>query len=909
MTDVTITEPAALAAAANLLANDECLIISGGVIKRLPKAEMLANRVVEWDLSSLPTEDAKHKEGVVEGFSTNYTVINDDVFGGSTSPSESGYATLTNALPATGTVFAILGATSATATNAAVSMYIGSPLSPITTVSLDGANNRIKPAMGGTEYATDWDGTSNILVEIDIAAGEVYVNYLNTGATPTRALVGTGFSLVGASVNALFQWTGAVAYNNDGAVFSTNVALLTGGLAPTAGYTAIQQTSPATLPETVADGDIIKITGVGTYSNVGYSVNDLLVVSDKVSGAVSPIMMGDPTKTTYVGNVDFLVPTDYPSVGAAMTAAGASEVLGGSINIVIESGHVCGPGDGFTLNGVDYSHVNIRQEDAIVDWSLPAAGNVSGLWGFTNSKFGTLAGHHRLITSNGNSQGLILIRDTSFAGIGNGSNNPFTSEDFGISATYTGITTTFMYVQDITAVNSFSTAVGNNSYLGGFIHCTGNVTLDGGNNQSVTLTGDGTATQKITVRDYDGAVTVAGGAKFEIIFDDGSAMSGGERINSSHVGIRKSSGIGAGYIVCAGISDNSPGGIKVVSFDTSDWEFDPTLTIMTSSLPIGSTLSIEGNAPAVNPTNLTAFVNTMGAGSKIILPAWSDTLTKTLRGDQGVLGNGEIASDGSMAWQAGRPLNGMLSQLDDGSVGDGGYPAAGERVVQSIKKLAARTLEANTVAAAAIPAAEKGAANGVASLDAQGRIPSSQLSVEVLRYLGNWNASTNTPTLADGSGEQGDTYRVSVAATVDLGSGAVEFGVGDWVTYNGSIWEKSDNADAVVSVAGMTGVITVGQLETVLNLGTAAQADTTDFATAAQGAAADAAIPATEKGAASGVAELDAGSKVPVAQLPADALRQAAFVANADGTDTTTLAASIDALRDALIASGQMAAS
>ena len=59
-----------------------------------------------------------------------------------------------------------------------------------------------------------------------------------------------------------------------------------------------------------------------------------------------------------------------------------------------------------------------------------------------------------------------------------------------------------------------------------------------------------------------------------------------------------------------------------------------------------------------------------------------------------------------------------------------------------------------------------------------------------------WNASTNTPTLADGSGDTGDVYRVSVAGTRDLGSGAIDFQVGDYAIYNGSTWEKSDTTDA-----------------------------------------------------------------------------------------------------------------
>lgn len=102
---------------------------------------------------------------------------------------------------------------------------------------------------------------------------------------------------------------------------------------------------------------------------------------------------------------------------------------------------------------------------------------------------------------------------------------------------------------------------------------------------------------------------------------------------------------------------------------------------------------------------------------------------------------------------------------------------------------------------------EKGANNGVATLDAGGKIPASQLPSTVMEYKGTWNASTNTPTLADGVGDPGDVYIVSVAGTQNLGSGSISFAVGDWVIYNGSIWQKSSASDAVVSVNGQQGVV------------------------------------------------------------------------------------------------------
>ncbi len=107
----------------------------------------------------------------------------------------------------------------------------------------------------------------------------------------------------------------------------------------------------------------------------------------------------------------------------------------------------------------------------------------------------------------------------------------------------------------------------------------------------------------------------------------------------------------------------------------------------------------------------------------------------------------------------------------------------------------------------------KGVAGGYASLDGGGKVPVSQLPNSIMEYQGVFNASTNTPTLANGTGSPGDVYRVSVAGTV-LG---LELAVGDYVIYNGSTWEKSDTTDAVASVAGRTGNITLTKADVGLS--------------------------------------------------------------------------------------------
>jgi fibronectin-binding autotransporter adhesin len=80
--------------------------------------------------------------------------------------------------------------------------------------------------------------------------------------------------------------------------------------------------------------------------------------------------------------------------------------------------------------------------------------------------------------------------------------------------------------------------------------------------------------------------------------------------------------------------------------------------------------------------------------------------------------------------------------------------------------------------------------------------------VGAVQYHGTWNASTNTPTLADNTGVAGDMYVVSVAGTRSLGSGSMNFGAGDFVIHNGTIWQRAPSSSAVTSVFSRTGAIT-----------------------------------------------------------------------------------------------------
>lgn len=111
-----------------------------------------------------------------------------------------------------------------------------------------------------------------------------------------------------------------------------------------------------------------------------------------------------------------------------------------------------------------------------------------------------------------------------------------------------------------------------------------------------------------------------------------------------------------------------------------------------------------------------------------------------------------------------------------------------------------------------IPTSEKAAALGVATLDAGGTVPLTQIPASIqggLIYQGVWNASTNTPTLTSSVGTKGHYYVVSVAGSTNL-NGITDWNVGDLAVFNGSVWEQIDNTDAVTSVNGYTGTVVLG---------------------------------------------------------------------------------------------------
>ena len=78
-----------------------------------------------------------------------------------------------------------------------------------------------------------------------------------------------------------------------------------------------------------------------------------------------------------------------------------------------------------------------------------------------------------------------------------------------------------------------------------------------------------------------------------------------------------------------------------------------------------------------------------------------------------------------------------------------------------------------------------------------------KIKLPLLRgYNGDWNASTNTPTLINGTGVAGTVHRVSTQGTRDLGNGALTYGVDEIIYYNSSKWVKLTQSQ-ISDIAGL----------------------------------------------------------------------------------------------------------
>lgn len=158
-----------------------------------------------------------------------------------------------------------------------------------------------------------------------------------------------------------------------------------------------------------------------------------------------------------------------------------------------------------------------------------------------------------------------------------------------------------------------------------------------------------------------------------------------------------------------------------------------------------------------------------------------------------------LSADG--AWHSAIPPIGMTFTLKSS---EAVYRFTGGSLVLDTKAISDIT-GLQTALDSKVDDSEVGAANGVAPLGADSKIPSAYLP-EGGSYQGTWNATTNTPTITSGVGSNGDFYKVSVGGTTTI-DGVSSWSIGDEIRFNGTVWQRIPNSAGVTSVNGNTGAV------------------------------------------------------------------------------------------------------
>ncbi|QNJ57340.1 tail fiber [Pseudomonas phage Dolphis] len=118
-------------------------------------------------------------------------------------------------------------------------------------------------------------------------------------------------------------------------------------------------------------------------------------------------------------------------------------------------------------------------------------------------------------------------------------------------------------------------------------------------------------------------------------------------------------------------------------------------------------------------------------------------------------------------------------------------------------------------AGAALPADQKAAPNGVAPLDAQGRIPTEFLPEALLgaaKYIGGWDAATNSPTIPAASTENKGNYYIVIVSGSTTIDGESSWTQGDWIISNGATWDKIANSEVFDATAIQSGVFDLARI-------------------------------------------------------------------------------------------------
>lgn len=238
---------------------------------------------------------------------------------------------------------------------------------------------------------------------------------------------------------------------------------------------------------------------------------------------------------------------------------------------------------------------------------------------------------------------------------------------------------------------------------------------------------------------------------------------------------------------------------------------DTSPTLVTPDLGTPTALvatNVSGTAASLTAGNVTTNANLTGvitsSGNATSIASQTGTGTKFVVDTSPTLITPDLGTPSALV---GTNISGTAAGLTAGTVTDGVYTTGSYSNPAWIAALANNKITGLGSAALL----NSGVANGVATLDGGGTVPTAQLPAAVLgalKYQGTWNANTNTPALASSVGTQGYYYVVATAGTTTL-DGISSWEIGDWAIFGTATWQKIDNTDAVTSVNGFTGTVSL----------------------------------------------------------------------------------------------------
>ena len=265
------------------------------------------------------------------------------------------------------------------------------------------------------------------------------------------------------------------------------------------------------------------------------------------------------------------------------------------------------------------------------------------------------------------------------------------------------------------------------------------------------------------------------------------------------------------------VSTGTAWGTSIVD-NSANWNTAYTERISSSSSPLSILNHVISIAQAttaadgyLSATDWNTFNNKQPAGSYV-------TTSRTISTTGPLQGGGDLSADRTFSiTQAGASTDGYLSSTDwttfNSKQGSGDYITAltGEATATGPGS-ATVTLSTPAVTGKLLTGVNITGGSVVATdtiLEAFGKVQN-QINglIGGSIYKGTWNASTNTPTLTSGVGTTGWYYIVSVPGTTNI-DGITDWNLGDWIIFDGTAWQQVDNTDAVVSVNGYTGAVSL----------------------------------------------------------------------------------------------------